>query len=726
MSSISLVDDFLYKSGSFECAILCTYGLNLQFFENYLLKQNTLYYCDNICVFTDYNIYQNFLAENYRYQPRWLNKKYLVTCLKTRGIFHSKLFIVASEKEVFVGIGSANLTRDGIASNLELVSLFEFSKNNLAHSNVLRKSIAYVERLAELSKSKKAIEKVNLLKDICIPLIDSEKSEETELVHNLDRPFVDQIEEFIGDSPIQNIYIISPFFDENLSPLKKLVDHFPDAHVDIYIQQAKSNFPIQQIENLRNSTDIWIFKNTNRYMHGKSIIFRSNDKNIMFCGSANFTKAALLSSSKVGNFEIGLIGYINEEKLADVLNPLGQKAERLVDKTDLKVEKKSEIQSEDYSGLIEFIIEADRIENSVVLSVNNEINREFFMPLKFRLISFNGTDVETKIEEEFVISLDSKLRQKIENVDGVQIIGRDKNQNIRRSNIAWVVNLEKRKTKENVRFRKIFNNPFELSSILEEMWRSGNIEEMRKFLISFDIPLDLILPPRHNVPKQRESRGNVEGEMPIHRYRLLFQNDSIIGIYQYFLDWMYKKLEKHRQNPQIDKFSNFMLIISALFSFIDFIDNSIQEIYSDSDTITADDWSIVREQYNLLFDFVDKCWGLIFRRDGYRELLNEIIQRDQEQNIEDEILTFEDFILQNEYNDQIFSLFEISKKIFENFISLASKIKIKTEVGTITQAKLFSGDIHLLKHKEILEFILKNESALNNYFNQQGSNLLSE
>lgn len=719
MSSISLVNDFLYKSGSFECAILCTYGLNLHFFENYLLKQNALYYCDNICVFTDYNIYNNFLAENYRHQPRWLNKKYLVTYLKTRGIFHSKLFIVASENKVFVVIGSANLTRDGIASNLELASLFEFSKNDLAHSNVLRKSIDYVERLAKLSKSTKSIEKVNLLKEICIPFIDSEKPEETEFVHNLDIPFIDQIKDFIGDSQIHNIYIISPFFDENLSPLKKLVDLFPDSHVDIYIQQAKSNFPIHQIENLRDSTDILIFNNTDRYIHGKSIIFRSNDKNIMFCGSANFTKVALLSSSKVGNFEIGLIGYINEERLANVLNPQGQKAERLDDKTDLKVEKKSEIQSEDYGDLIEFIVEAERIENNIVLSVNNEINREYFVPLKFRLISFNGADVEIKIEEEFVISLDSKLRQKIENVDGVQIIGHDKNQNIRRSNIAWVVNLEKRRTKENVRFRKIFNNPFELSSILEEMLRSDNIEELRKFLISFDIPLDLILPPRHNVPKQRESKGNVEGDMPLHRYRLLFQGDSIIGLYRYFLEGMYKKLEKHKQNPQIDKFSNFMLIISTLFSFIDFINNSIQEIYSNSDTITADDWSIVRDQYNLLFDFVDKCWGLIFRKDGYRELLNEIIQRDQEQNIENEIFTFDDFIFQNGYNEQIFSLFKISKKIFNNFINLATRIKVKTELGTITQARLFSGDIHLHNRKEILDFVLKNESALNNYFNQQ-------
>jgi len=278
---------------------------------------------------------------------------------------------------------------------------------------------------------------------------------------------------------------------------------------------------------------------------------------------------------------------------------------------------------------------------------------------------------------------------------------------------------EKRKTKENVRYRKILNNPFELSSVLEEMWRNGNTDEIRKFLISFNIPIDLTLPPRQNILKERESKGNVEGEIPLHRYRLLFQGDSIFAVYQYFLDWMYKKLEKHRQNPQVDKFSNFMLIISALFSFLDFIDNSIQDIYFESKTITADDWSIVRDQYNLLFEYVDKCWRLVFLKGGYREHINEIIQRDQEQNNEDEIHTFENYIIHNEYEEQILSLFKISKKIINNFMNFAGRIKIRTEIGTIVQARLFFGDIHLRNREDILDFVLKNESALKSCFDPQ-------
>ncbi|MFC2166956.1 hypothetical protein ACFLQZ_03225, partial [Acidobacteriota bacterium] len=694
--------------------------------ENYLIRQNALYYCDDICIFTDYNIYNNFLAENYRYKPRWLNKKYLVTCLKAKGIFHPKLYIFASEKKALIGIGSANLTRDGIASNLELVSSFEVSKNDLTYSHILRESINYVKRLAELSRSKTAIEKVNLMEEICIPFFENRESYETKFIHNLDRSILDQIEEFVGKNSVTDISIISPFFDEKLAPLNKLLKIFPDADVDLFIQQAKSNFPLNQIENLVNSTGIMLFGNTDRYIHGKCIIFKLHDKNIFFCGSANFTRAALLSTAKDGNFEIGLIGNISEEKLDEVLNPHGQKAERLMNKSDLKVETKSEMQSEDYGGFVQFIFEAERIENTIVLSVNNEISREKFTPHKFRLFSFDGAEVEIDIEKEFIIPLDSKLKKKNDCVDGIQIIGHNINQDVIKSNIAWVVNLEIRKTKGKARYRKIYNNPFELSSILEEMWKTGNIEDLREFLISFDIPLDLILPPRQSIPKQRESKGNVEGQIPLHRYRLLFQSDSIIGIYRYFLDLLYKKLEKHNQNPQIDKFSNFMLIISALFSFLDFIDYSILDIYAGNEIISANDWAIVRDQYNLLFNYVEKCWGLIFLKDGYREHLNEKIQRDQEQDIENDVHTFESYIIHNEYDEQILSLFEISKNVFNNFISLARSVKIKTEVGTIVQARLFAGDNHLCHGKETLDIILKNESFLNSYFNQQRSDLLSE
>ena len=716
MDKISLVDSFFSKSGAFECAILCTFGLNLHFFENYLLKQNALYYCDNICIFTDYSVYNNFLNENYRQHPRWLNKKYLVSPLKTNGFFHSKLYIIASEKKVLIGIGSANLTRDGIASNLELVSVFEVLKDDLTYARVLQSSIDYVGRLAVLSKSRKAIEQANLLKDICIPFYKNGSPGEIELIHNLDIPLLEQIKEKFQNNKIHKIHVISPFFDDKLAPLEKILNFFPNSSVDIYVQQSRSNFPLHRFDNLGKDVNLRLYKNTDRYLHGKSLIFESKDKIFMYCGSANFTKSALLSLSREGNFEVGLIGSIDDKVFNNIINPHGQKSGLIKDKSDLKVEVKTESSNEKFGQLINFIIEAEKIENRIVLSVNEEITREEFSPQKYRLIDFNGAEIEIDIKDEFTIIVDAIQKKKIESIDGIQIIGLDKDKKTKNSNIVWVIDLEKRKTREQVRFRKIYNNPFELCSILEEMMNADDIEGFVKFIYAFDIPLDLILPPRIYSPKERESKGNVEGRLPLHRYRSLFQGESIIKLYQYFLDTLYNKLERHKQNPQINKLSNFVLIISTLFSFIDFVNRSIQGAYANKDTVTSEDWAIIRDQYNLIFEYVDKCWGLIFNKDGYKELFNEIIQRDQDRDVDDSIMNFEDYLVKNDYQSQIEDLLKISKKVFTDFSLLGRSVNIKTEIGTIVPAHLFPGDIYLLNEKEIYDFVLKTESSLNNYF----------
>ena len=60
MAKFNLVDSFFDKKHGFETAVLCSYGLDLNFFENYLLKLNALYPCDNIALFVDTQTYDQF------------------------------------------------------------------------------------------------------------------------------------------------------------------------------------------------------------------------------------------------------------------------------------------------------------------------------------------------------------------------------------------------------------------------------------------------------------------------------------------------------------------------------------------------------------------------------------------------------------------------------------------------------------------------------------------
>ncbi|RMG92444.1 MAG: hypothetical protein D6706_16835, partial [Chloroflexi bacterium] len=123
MAKFNLVESFFDRRHGFETAVLCSYGLDLHFFENYLLKLNGLYACDDIVLFVDAQTYTQFQQSGY--VPQALNRRYLVSWLQSPGVFHTKLYLLASPKKALIGIGSANLTREGIASNLELLATFE-------------------------------------------------------------------------------------------------------------------------------------------------------------------------------------------------------------------------------------------------------------------------------------------------------------------------------------------------------------------------------------------------------------------------------------------------------------------------------------------------------------------------------------------------------------------------------------------------------------------------
>ena len=50
--------------------IFCTYGLNIEFLENYLLNLDGVANCSNICIFTDRKIYNKQFDVNAAAKPK--------------------------------------------------------------------------------------------------------------------------------------------------------------------------------------------------------------------------------------------------------------------------------------------------------------------------------------------------------------------------------------------------------------------------------------------------------------------------------------------------------------------------------------------------------------------------------------------------------------------------------------------------------------------------------
>lgn len=700
MSNTNLIDSVFKKKSDFEVGIFCTYGLNLNFLENYLMKLDGLSTCDDICIFTDSSTYENLIETEYT--PRWLNKKYLLNRIKTNGIFHPKLYMLASDKKVIISIGSANLTRDGISSNLELLSVFEISESNKEYASLLSDCINYIESIAKVCKSQSAISQVKKFSEICQPYLhDIVQNQNLIFMHNLEVPIMEIILDRLKDSEVSKIQVISPFYDDKLLPLDILKNKFPSSTFEIYIQQNKSNFPKDILDSLNVDLSLYLYESIERYMHGKAMIIHTNEEIFLYIGSANFTRHALLNIASKSNYEIGILGIIDKIKVENLVMPNNQKAIVASKEINIQVNLKNEFEIQ--PKILDYITEAKLLDGTIELSTNEDISLEEFRPTHFRLKDFDNNTYEGELKKYSGIELTPVVKKTVPGKMSVQILGTNINGVVKESNRVWVVELEEsNKNSKHKRLRRIYNNPFELSAVLQEILKNGDEHELQMFLLEFNISVDLTFPPRtYNNVKNIESKGNISGLIPNHNKNIFKSN--IKEAYQACLGRLLHNLLEHVNNPQVNKINNYMMILSSLHSLIWTIGDIIYQKHKDSEVVSAETWSSIRDYYDMLFMYIDHSLNALLGDGEYRDKINQRISND----INFEVKNFEQYII-NEYIDTIKEISKYAKNTIKHFENIKDGVKIRLDDGHKIEAMIFESNIHLkssviVKIKENIE-----------------------
>lgn len=687
MGKTNLIESVFKKNNNFEIGIFCSFGLNLNFLENYLMKLDGLKGCDDICIFTDANTYDSFIYESYT--PRWLNTKYLVNRIKTNGVFHPKLYMLASEKKIVISIGSANLTRDGIASNLELLSFFEVSESKKQYISLLRDCIDYVQALAERTKSQSAISQVKKFTEICRSYLQMNiDNEDVQFIHNLDQPIADTIVDRLKDQIVSKVQIISPFYDAALAPLKIFKDAFSSSAFEIYIQQNKSTFPKDIFNPLQTEYSLYLYENIERYMHGKAIVIHTEKEIFLFMGSANFTRSALLQTAEKSNYEIGVFGNIEMVKADNLIMPNNKKAMLVKNVSNVQVAPQSESQSQLKS--IEYIAEAILENDRIQLTINDDTFLEVFTPKHIRLMDFDDNTYEETIQLDMSIELTSEIKKKVPGKKAIQILGHDKNGELLKSNIVWIVELEEsNKNLSNRRLRRIYNDPFELSEVLQEILKNGDEHELQMFLLQFNISLDLTFPPR--TKKQSKgvmSKGNIDGLIPMHT-RSIFK-ENIQEAYRDCLNRLLDNLKAHVVTPQLGKINNYMMIQSSLYSLVWTIGDTVYHDYKESEAVDTITWGNIRSYFDMLFMYIEHSLNTLLEDGAYRDKITKKIQNDDSFAV----LNLDQYLLQ-EYNENLKEIIYDAKKTLEYFENIYNGLKVEIEGGYEVEAMIFKNNLHL-------------------------------
>ncbi len=304
--SIDLLDE-IFRIDPSSRVLFTTFKYNQYFFEKHVFPRFRGKSLPLVLV--DYAEYQNSLRESGT--SRLAGTRYLVdSVLIPKGTFHPKIVIGCSDREIKLILSSANLTHAGFSTNAEICSVETIPFGRRNDFPIVHRICDFLSRLNTYVASvphRQAIERLLTKIDSSAQSLPNE--EDTFLLHNLEESILKQTRRIISHD-VAKIIIVSPFFSQDLALYERLARTFTD-NIEFVIQPGNNNLPVDLLKNWRRVSKarfMSIAFRDNRSLHGKLFVFRTKSCVFTLTGSANFTKQALLLSTKEeGNVEVCLL-----------------------------------------------------------------------------------------------------------------------------------------------------------------------------------------------------------------------------------------------------------------------------------------------------------------------------------------------------------------------------------------------------------------------------------
>ncbi|KXB02224.1 hypothetical protein AKJ45_02120 [candidate division MSBL1 archaeon SCGC-AAA261F19] len=295
MRRIKITEEISSDEG-YSDAILTTFKFN-SFFESDVLQALRDAGVKNVMVLIDETEFHQKYSEAREHEI-----KYYLEPVKVRGTFHPKVIVLIGSEKAKLIVTSANLTDHAYERNAELAISVDW-KNTPEINKLFSDVEDFFLKLAGdyVSDGKHAEVIESMFKNV--PCEKPEKLKQKpriEFIHNLSEPIVDQIR---PERKWEEIQVLSPFFDSDLSALKTLSE-FADK-TEVYLQNRVTNLPKRRMHELFDE-EIPIydvsFPEESQTLHAKAVLFNGKESRILF-GSANASKAALEETPENGNVE---------------------------------------------------------------------------------------------------------------------------------------------------------------------------------------------------------------------------------------------------------------------------------------------------------------------------------------------------------------------------------------------------------------------------------------
>lgn len=317
LESISTFDEY-------HTSVILTYGANLAFYEQGLLSRFWSANCRNNLVFMDADRYQETISEMGD-ALGYIGRRYLVSPLKVGSYqaFHAKLILLLGSKQARLLVGSGNLNFHGYGDNMEVFTQFDWSAEVPQSQSIFFDAwdtILAVQK--RWGRFEQADEMLKQAQSESPWIVQSAPSAEFRLFSSLDKPLIQQMQEYVGNQKVEKITVLSPFLDRKASAIENLAQRFKPRKFNLLLQNNKASGDPATLRRLAKAgvpLKFYVFEEE-RYIHAKVYSFESRNELILATGSANCTQAGLLNDSAKGNFELLILQrYDSSEPLETLL-----------------------------------------------------------------------------------------------------------------------------------------------------------------------------------------------------------------------------------------------------------------------------------------------------------------------------------------------------------------------------------------------------------------------
>lgn len=303
---ISILD--VIDSGKWQRALFTTYALSLSFFEAILLRSLRRIGCQEVWIVTDIQGYRDSLIER---RSQGVGQEFrLVPVALRQGVFHPKCIYLSGPEQDALVVGSGNLTFGGFGRNLEVLEALTSTKSPGVFHDFANFLTALENRNGEDLQCPDS-SWIQIFRDCALRAAASAQSisgTQPALIHTVDSSVVSQLPQRLGGQALQELTIMSPFFDLDGSAVHKLAEALGCTTIRIAIPRnaRATNFPLSSARKWGQPVEaVWLDSLVHkRTLHAKWIEARGVNASAVLSGSINATTAALCSTR---NIEVGLL-----------------------------------------------------------------------------------------------------------------------------------------------------------------------------------------------------------------------------------------------------------------------------------------------------------------------------------------------------------------------------------------------------------------------------------